>query len=125
MITAPAISSQPSPSSTPGPTTQCGPILQLGWTLAARSTTAVGCTRDWMGLRVGVFRRVGTLLGLARIGDELAGDGRLARQLVADVGVALHLHRRLPPVEDVDLDAQLVARHHRLAAILPLGARQK
>src|SRR5690242_15037742 len=55
--------------------------------------------------------------GSRRSVHQLAGDGRLACQLVSDVSMPLQFHRVYSPYQHVHLDAQLVAGLDRLAKL--------
>src|SRR5690349_7282843 len=100
-------SSQCSPISTPSPITQNGPIVQLAGTFALAWMTAVGWIIE--------FAFSGALLLFLLARHQRAGEHRFGGELVADVGVALHLGEVGAPAQYRYFQPQLVARPHRLA----------
>ena len=68
--------------------------------------------------RLGLKSRHGLFAGLRRGAvDELAGDSGFAGELAIDECATLHLNGGLPPNDDVDFDAELVAGHDGLAEL--------
>src|SRR5215469_5271648 len=101
------MSSQFSPSVTLGPMVQKGPTVQEAGMTAPSAMIELG----WMGIEL-VRGLAGVMFGvllLAGARDELAGDGCFGGDLAVDGADALHLDRAGAPVDDSDLDAELVA----------------
>src|SRR6476469_1520037 len=104
--------------------------MDVAWTWGPALPAVAGASSELELLRAAIV--VAGLLGIeggrrragigALPGNQLAGHHRLGRELLAHVSVALHAHRRAPPRQHLDLDAQLVAGHHGPAKTRALDA---